>query len=77
MIASVRSILIAISMRDSPLNVLHIVDKLNEAFAPIMQIFFDELAGGEAPGAALTSKKRGLPPPRKGRGRRLPLWTAA
>ncbi len=56
---------------------MNFADKLEEAYVPNVMKLFDRSLGGVAPGVALTPQKRGLPPPRTGRGRRLPLWTAA
>ncbi len=55
----------------------YFADKLVEAFVPNVREIVDMTLGGVAPGVALTPQKRGLPPPRTGRGRRLPIWTAA
>ncbi len=55
----------------------YFADELEEAYVLTVPKIYDMTFGGVALGAALTLQKRGLPPPRTGRGRRLPLWTAA
>jgi hypothetical protein len=56
---------------------MNFVVTLQEAYEPDMLETIDISVGGAALGVALTPQKRGLPPPPKGRGRRLPFWTAA
>ncbi len=74
---SISSTNINIMRRAAPRNVMNIADELQEAYVLDMPKFNDVTFGGVALGAALTPQKRGLPPPRTGRGRRLPSWTAA
>jgi hypothetical protein len=64
-------------LRDAPRDATNFADELQEAYVLDTLKFNDRPLGGVALGAALTPQKRGLPPPRTGRGRRLPSWTAA
>ncbi len=71
------AVLVIASLFITIVGMTDFADTLEEAYVPNVVKLFDGSFGGVALRAALTPQKRGLPPPRTGRGRRLPFWTAA